>query len=158
MDDTRGGHTWSWQRAPIDIHPDISGALSHLGVHNQNMSTATYELLAASDAVNVTVAFILGLVIAGALIAAVRMGMRVMERESDRPRAEDQPHLPASGPVHEEREMREPDEIPLNDGGSPRLMPYELHHSGSRRCDDQKRRRWLPGSSGAFGSGGPGHV
>jgi hypothetical protein len=54
--------------------------------------------------------------------------------------------------------MREPDEIPLNDNGSPRLMPYELHHSGSRRGDDQKRRRWLPGSSGAFGSGGPGHV
>ncbi|MEU0471058.1 DUF6479 family protein [Streptomyces olivaceus] len=123
------------------------------------MSTATYELLAASsDAVNVTVAFILGLVIAGALIGAVRIGMRVMERESDRPRAEDQPHLPSSGAVHEEREAREPDEIPLNDGSTPRLMPYELHHSGSRRCEDQSRRRWMPGSSGSFGGGGPGHV
>lgn len=123
------------------------------------MSTATLELLAASShALNMTVAFIGGLVIAGALIWAVRMGMSVMDREPDRPHAEDQPHLPATGAVHEEREMREPDEIPLNDDGSPRLMPYQLHHSGSRRCDDQKRRRWLPGSSGAFGSGGPGHV
>ncbi|MFD0250233.1 DUF6479 family protein [Streptomyces sp. NPDC127113] len=121
------------------------------------MSTATYELLAAPDAVNVTVAFILGLVVAGALIGAVRIGMRVMDRESDRPRAEDQPHLPATGAVHEEREMREPDEIPLNQDGSPRLMPYELHHSGSRRGEDQRRKRWLPGSSGAFGSGGSGH-
>ncbi|MFJ5041920.1 DUF6479 family protein [Streptomyces parvulus] len=121
------------------------------------MSTATYELLAASDAVNVTVAFILGLVVAGALIGAVRIGMRVMDRESDRPRAEDQPHLPESGAVREEREIREPDEIPLNQDGSPRLMPYELHHSGSRRGEDQRRRKWLPGSSGAFGSGGSGH-
>ena len=121
------------------------------------MSTATYELLAASDGVNVTVAFILGLVVAGALIGAVRIGMRVMDRESDRPRAEDQPHLPETGAVREEREMREPDEIPLNQDGSPRLMPYELHHSGSRRGEDQRRKRWLPGSSGAFGSGGSGH-
>ncbi|MFE2352775.1 DUF6479 family protein [Streptomyces parvulus] len=121
------------------------------------MSTATYELLAASDAVNVTVAFILGLVVAGALIGAVRIGMRVMDRESDRPRADEQPHLPPTGAVREEREMREPDEIPLNQDGSPRLMPYELHHSGSRRGEDQRRRRWLPGSSGAFGSGGSGH-
>ncbi len=122
------------------------------------MSTGTYELLAAPDAVNVTVAFILGLVVAGALIWAVRMGMRVMDREPDRPRADEQPHLPDGGAVREEREIREPDEIPLNQNGSPRLMPYELHHSGSRRGDDQHRRRWQPNSSGAFGSGGPGHT
>ncbi|MER7050954.1 MULTISPECIES: DUF6479 family protein [unclassified Streptomyces] len=123
------------------------------------MSTATYELLAASShALNVTMAFIGGLVIAGALIWAVRMGMRVMERESERPHADEQPKLPPTGAVHEEREMREPDEIPLTTDGSPRLMPYQLHHSGSRRGEDQIRRRWLPGSSGSFGGGGPGHV
>ncbi|MFE0414929.1 DUF6479 family protein [Streptomyces tendae] len=123
------------------------------------MSTATYVVLAApSGGLKVAVVFIIGLVIAGALVWAVRIGMRVMDREPDRPRADEQPHLPDTGAVREEREMREPDEIPLNDGGSPRLMPYELHHSGSRRGEDQKRRRWLPGSSGAFGSGGPGHV
>ena len=123
------------------------------------MSTATYELLAASShALNVTIAFIGGLVIAGALIWAVRMGLRVMEREPERPHADEHGKLPATGPVHEEREMREPDEIPLAPDGSPRLMPYELHHSGCRRGTDQNRRRWLPGSSGSFGGGGPGHV
>ncbi|MDG9726459.1 MULTISPECIES: DUF6479 family protein [unclassified Streptomyces] len=123
------------------------------------MSTATYELLAASShALNVTMAFIGGLVIAGALIWAVRMGMRVMEREPERPHADEHGKLPPTGAVHEEREIREPDEVPLITDGSPRLMPYELHHSGSRRGQDQIRRRWLPGSSGSFGGGGPGHV
>ncbi|MGW8062242.1 DUF6479 family protein [Streptomyces ziwulingensis] len=123
------------------------------------MSTATYELLAASShAVNMTVAFIGGLVIVGVLIWAVRMGLNVMERESERPHAEEHGKLPRTGAVHEEREIREPDEIPLAADGSPRLMPYQLHHSGSRRGEDQNRRRWLPGSSGSFGGGGPGHV
>ncbi|EHN72343.1 DUF6479 family protein [Streptomyces coelicoflavus] len=123
------------------------------------MSTATYVVLAApSGGLKVLVVFIIGLVIAGALVWAVRTGMRVMDREPRRPRADEQPHLPDTGPVHEEREIREPDEIPLNEDGSPRLMPYQLHHSGSRRGDDQQRRRWSPGSSGSFGSGGPGHV
>ncbi|CAM5268198.1 Secreted protein OS=Streptomyces tendae OX=1932 GN=GUR47_20490 PE=4 SV=1 [Streptomyces tendae] len=118
-----------------------------------------YVLLAApSGGLRVAVVFIIGLVVAGALIWAVRTGMRVMDREPDRPRADEQPHLPATGAVREEREMREPDEIPLSEAGSPRLMPYELHHSGSRRGEDQNRRRWLPGSSGSFGSGGPGRV
>ncbi|GHB24117.1 hypothetical protein GCM10010377_12580 [Streptomyces viridiviolaceus] len=118
------------------------------------MSTATYVLLAASDTVNVTVAFIGGMVIAGALILAVAVGMRVMERESNRPRAEEQPKLPEAGPVHEEREMREPDEVPRVTNGGSRLMPYELHPASTRRGEDQKRRRWLPGSSGSFGGGG----
>ncbi|MET9777751.1 DUF6479 family protein [Streptomyces sp. NPDC006367] len=122
------------------------------------MSAAMYELLAASDAVNMTAAFIGGLVVAGALILAVRLGMSSMERESPRPRADEHPHLPATGPVHEEREMREPDEVPLCADGSPRLMPYQLHHAGSRRGVDQNRRRWVPGSSGSFGSGSPGRV
>ncbi|AZM76620.1 DUF6479 family protein [Streptomyces sp. G3] len=123
------------------------------------MSTATYVLLAApSGGLKVVVVFVIGLVIAGALIWAVRRGIGVMIREPDRPRADEQPHLPDTGPVHEEREMREPDEIPLNEDGSPRLMPYQLHHAGSRRGDDQHRRRWSPGSSGSFGGGGPGRV
>jgi hypothetical protein len=123
------------------------------------MSTATDVLLAApSGGLKVVVVFVIGLVIAGALVWAVRRGIGVMIREPDRPRADEQPHLPDTGPVHEEREMREPDEIPLNEDGSPRLMPYQLHHSGSRRGEDQHRPRWSPGSSGSFGGGGPGRV
>ncbi|GGL90327.1 hypothetical protein GCM10010129_37790 [Streptomyces fumigatiscleroticus] len=123
------------------------------------MSTAAYEVLAAShDVFNVAGAFIGGLVVAGALVWAVRVGLRVLDQESDRPRPEEQPRLPVTGPVHEIREMREPDEVPAAADGSPRLMPYELRHAGSRRGKDQQRLRWLPGKSGGFGSGGLGNV
>ncbi|NEY36806.1 hypothetical protein GTU99_32505 [Streptomyces sp. PRKS01-65] len=119
------------------------------------MSTAMYGLAASSEhALNMTAAFIGGLVIAGALIWAVRVGMRVMEQELERPRPEEQPKLPVTGPVREEREIREPDEVPLVVDGSGRLMPYQLHPASTRRCKDQQRRRWIPGSSGSFGGGG----
>lgn len=123
------------------------------------MSTAAFELLAAShNALNVTAAFLGGLVIAGALVWAVSFGMKVRDQELPRPLPEEQPHLPTSGAVHEMREMREPDEMPVAAEEKERLMPYQLHHSASRTGEDQKRRRWLPGSSGSFGSGGIGHV
>ncbi|MET9253532.1 DUF6479 family protein [Streptomyces sp. NPDC048182] len=122
------------------------------------MTTATREVLAtSSNGLNLFIAFVLGMIVVCALIGAVYWGMRVMERESARPRAEEQPKLPLGGAVREERESREPDEIPLNSDGSPRLMPYELRHSGSRRGASQARHRWLPGGSGSFGSGGAGH-
>ena len=120
---------------------------------------ATYEVLAAShNALDVTAAFLVGLVIAGALVWAVRFGMKVRDQESPRPLPEEQPHLPAGGAVHEMREMREPDEMPVALEEKDRLMPYQLHHSGTRTGKDQKRLRWLPGRSGSFGGGGIGHV
>jgi Family of unknown function (DUF6479) len=123
------------------------------------MNTASYAVLAVSQQqLNVFWAFIGGMVVAGALIWAVSLGMHIRDREPGPPDPEDQPHLPDGGAVHEEREVREPEEMPHATQESERLMPYELHHSASRRCEDQKRKRWLPGSSGAFGSGGPGHV
>ncbi|MBT2412386.1 hypothetical protein J7I94_17720 [Streptomyces sp. ISL-12] len=119
------------------------------------MSTATYELLAATQhTLNMTAAFLGGLVIAGALIWAVRVGMRVMDRDTSHPRPDEQPRLPLTGPVHEEREMREPDDVPVMADGGARLMPYELHPASTRRGKDQNRRRWLPGSTGSFGGGG----
>ncbi|POX45394.1 DUF6479 family protein [Streptomyces sp. Ru72] len=129
------------------------------------MNTVSFAIQAAArdDRVvsqwTLSVFFILvGVVVAGALIWAVRLGMSVRDREPAPPRPEEQPHLPDGGPVLEEREVREPEEMPLAGQESERLMPYQLHHAASRRCDDQHRRRWLPGSSGGFGSGGPGHV
>jgi hypothetical protein len=122
------------------------------------MSTATFVLAATSSGVlDVIAAFVGGLIIAGALVWAVQFGMRVGDRELPRPVAGDQPHLPATGPVREQREIREPDEMPHGQGGE-RLMPHDLHHSGSRTGKDQQRRRWTPGSSGSFGGGGLGHV
>ncbi|MER5214061.1 DUF6479 family protein [Streptomyces sp. NPDC002838] len=123
------------------------------------MNTAMYELAAAGgDVLNVIAAFAGGLFIAGALIWAVRLGMKAMDQELPHPRPEEQPKLPESGPIREVREVREPDEVPVPPDGRERLMPYELHHSGSKRGKDQHRKRWLPGSSGSFGSGGLGHT
>ncbi|PWI09531.1 hypothetical protein DIZ27_15630 [Streptomyces sp. NWU339] len=123
------------------------------------MNTPPYELLAASQQVlSLLAAFVGGLVVAGALIWAVRVGMKVMDQEESRPSPEEQPRLPETGAVHETREMREPDEVPVVSRDGERLMPYQLHHSATRTGKDQQRRRWLPGSSGGFGSGGPGHV
>ncbi|MFF5341860.1 DUF6479 family protein [Streptomyces althioticus] len=123
------------------------------------MNTATLVQLAASDHQwGLIAAFIGGIIVAGALVWAVRAGMRYMDQESPRPRPDEQPKLPDGGAVREMREMREPDEIPLTPRSGSRLMPYELHHASTRTGKDQQRKRWLPGSSGAFGSGGPGHV
>ena len=123
------------------------------------MSTATFELAATSgDLLNVGAALLGGLIIAGALIWAVSLGMKVRDEELPHPSPDEQPKLPATGAVHEIREMREADEVPIAADESERLMPYQLHHAGSRRGKDQHRRRWLPGSSGSFGSGGLGHV
>ncbi|MFK4149545.1 DUF6479 family protein [Streptomyces sp. NPDC004065] len=101
-------------------------------------------------------AFVAGLIIVVALVWAVSMGIGVMRREPDRPTDSDQPHLPVTGAVHEVSELREPDEVDCQDGE--RLMPYELHAAGTRRSHDQHRQRWAPGSSGSFGSGGPGRT
>jgi len=100
-------------------------------------------------------AFVGGMFIAGALVWAVQFGMKVRDRELPRPLPDEQPHLPEGGAVREMRERREPDEVPHSADGE-RLTPYELHTSGSRTGKDQRRRRWMPGSSGSFGSGGLG--
>ncbi|MFF1378918.1 DUF6479 family protein [Streptomyces sp. NPDC058308] len=122
------------------------------------MITARGELydLAASDAVLGTIgAFVGGLVVVGVLLWAFRLGKRVRDREPAPPRPDEQPKLPESGPVHEIREMREPDEVPHAQEESERLRPENMHH-GDKRSDDQDPPRWTPGSSGSFGSGGPG--
>ncbi|MFI9767479.1 DUF6479 family protein [Streptomyces sp. NPDC052415] len=122
------------------------------------MSATMVDLAASgSDVLNVVAALAGGLFIAGALVFAVHFGMRVMDRELPHPSPEEQPTLPAGGPIREIREMREAEEMPQSAGGE-RLLPHELRHQSTRRGTDQKRKRWLPGSSGSFGSGGLGHV
>ncbi|MDI3404139.1 DUF6479 family protein [Streptomyces cavernicola] len=121
------------------------------------MITATSELLdlaASSGAVGRIAAFIGGIVVVGGLLGAFWLGNRVKDREPHRPRPEEQPKLPDSGPVREIREMREADEMPVAKEESERLMPYALHATNSKRAKDQKPRRWTPGMSGSFGSGG----
>ncbi|MEU9211824.1 DUF6479 family protein [Streptomyces sp. NPDC048415] len=122
------------------------------------MNTASYEMIAASSTLNAVAAFVGGIFIAGALVWAVRLGIKVRDQESGPPAPEDHPKLPDTGAVHEIREMREPDEVPHAVDESERLMPYNIHSAGSKHADDQHRKRWVPGSSGSFGSGGPGRT
>ncbi|MDX3522713.1 DUF6479 family protein [Streptomyces scabiei] len=98
--------------------------------------------------------FVAGLVVVAMLIGALWLGARVRAREPRRPRPDEQPRLPESGPVREEQLNREPDEIPQSDR---RLTPYEVHgNQGTRPSADKKRPRWSGKSSGGFGSGGLG--
>ncbi|MET9827805.1 DUF6479 family protein [Streptomyces sp. NPDC006385] len=97
-----------------------------------------------------------GLVVVALLIGAFVLGVRVRRREPPPPRPEEQPRLPEEGPVHEIRENREPDEVPRSDH---RLTPHEMPAHGnmpSRPGPSKERPRWDEGSSGSFGSGGPG--
>lgn len=116
----------------------------------------SYELatfLAQSTAASWLV-FIIGVLIAAALVGAVVLGVRVRRREPPRPRPDEQPHVPNSGPVSEEQEAREPNDIPWHK--TDRLTPHQLegHGRGSTRpSSDKIRHRWSEGDSGAFGSG-----
>ncbi|GHG99489.1 DUF6479 family protein [Streptomyces lanatus] len=88
-----------------------------------------------------------GLVVVGILLGAFVLGARIKSREPSPPRPEEQPRLPADGPVHEAREHREPDEVPRSEE---RLTPHEMPGHGnmpSRRSASQRRRRWAEGGS-----------
>jgi uncharacterized protein DUF6479 len=100
--------------------------------------------------------FIAGLVVVVGLIAAVAYGIRIRARGDMRPSGpgEQGPETPQEY----ETRHRVPDEVP-HDGE--RRMPYEFHdydsdsHPGEH---EEPPRKWDEGSSGAFGSGGPGHT
>ncbi|MEU1043116.1 DUF6479 family protein [Streptomyces sp. NPDC005551] len=99
---------------------------------------------------------VIGLAVVALLGGAMWMGSRVRREEPPRPRADEQPRPPVSGPVFEVYENREPDEVPRS---SQRLTPYQLAAHGniaSKPSGNTTRRRWSAGSSGSFGSGGSG--
>ncbi|MFD7706323.1 DUF6479 family protein [Streptomyces sp. NPDC059785] len=124
------------------------------------MMATEYELAVSNHAWAVLIAFVCGLIIAGALIWAVRMGIDVRRREPAPPRPDEQPRLPDGGPIGETLETREPDEIPVAGDESERLRPNNLHPWPTKRADEQPagRPRWDRGSSGSFGGGGPGRT
>ncbi|MER5177414.1 DUF6479 family protein [Streptomyces sp. NPDC002896] len=129
-----------------------------LGMTVQGLDTTApgLDTTAANPLLGGIVPFVIGLVIVAVLIAAVWLGIRVRDRESAPPRPEEQPRPPASGPVREVSESREPHEVPR---GDTRLTPHDFPGFGNvsgKPGGEQRRRRWSSGSSGAFGSGGHG--
>ncbi|UXX91678.1 DUF6479 family protein [Streptomyces sp. AD2-2] len=107
------------------------------------------ELAVSGAAMGLVVAAAGGLVIVALLVWAVRLGIKVREREPAPPRPEEQPRLPETGAVREVQEQREPDEVPQTGDGGRRLRPHEIHQSGSRRSDTQDRPRRDSGSGGS---------
>ncbi|KOV96733.1 hypothetical protein ADL04_16720 [Streptomyces sp. NRRL B-3648] len=116
-----------------------------------------YQAATGAQVFGYVLILLAGLACVAGLIYAFRLGAKVRDRESAPPRPEEQPRLPASGPVHETREVREPDEVPRAADGE-RLTPHQLGNVRSKRADDQRRPRWSPGSSGSFGGGGGGRT
>lgn len=120
------------------------------------MNATWYEAAAATSVLGSAVIVVGGLVIAAALVWAVRLGIGVKRNEPRTPRSNEHPKLPESGPVHETQQRREPAEVPRAEETGRRLSPHELGSPGSRRSGDQSRPRWDGDSSGSFGSGGTG--
>ncbi|MFF3883596.1 DUF6479 family protein [Streptomyces sp. NPDC001914] len=113
--------------------------------------------VALSNAASGTIGALLGgLVVAGALVWAVGLGIRARRREPGPPEAQEHPKLPQSGPVHETSEIREPNEVPRAADESERLTPHQLGGAGSRRSERQERPRWGSGSSTPSGGEGDG--
>ncbi|MGW8374579.1 DUF6479 family protein [Streptomyces sp. ODS28] len=96
--------------------------------------------------------FVVGLVVVAALILAVVYGMRLRDRGDMR---SSEPGGPApEEPVGDQQERWDSEEVP-RDGV--RRYPSELGSVGHRKDTDEPPR-WNEGSSGGFGSGGPGHT
>jgi hypothetical protein len=122
------------------------------------MNHEHWDLALTNAAYGTIGALVGGLVIAGGLVWAVPLGIRMRRGEPGPPEAHEHPSLPESGPVHETSEIREPNEVPRAADESERLTPHQLGSPGSKRSDRQERPRWDSGTGGSFGSGGSGRT
>lgn len=118
---------------------------------------AVADLAATRDHLVGIAPLAIGLLIVAALIGAVWLGIRVRNQEPEPPDPESQPKLPEEGATDEIMENREPDEMPQD--GVRRLPHKDVHDYADKEShpgEPPKRRRWEPGKSGSFGSGGSG--
>ncbi|MGW2645697.1 DUF6479 family protein [Streptomyces sp. NPDC001393] len=122
------------------------------------MNSALHTAATSTQVFGYVLMLLAGVACVAGLLWAFRLGFQVRGREPAPPRPDEQPRMPASGPVRETLEMREPDEVPRAADDSERLTPYQVGAVRSRRAGDQRRPRWSPGSSGSFGGGGGGRT
>ncbi|GHF10593.1 MULTISPECIES: DUF6479 family protein [Streptomyces] len=120
--------------------------------------------------------FAVGLIVVILLIVAVAYGMRKRDEEPPPPSApqrrmgawstpeEDGRPTPEHGPGHDDdedavgyvREHREPDPLQTEANGE-RVLPHEIRNPGSHPEEpSEEDKKWRPGGSGSFGSGGAG--
>ncbi|MEV5509539.1 DUF6479 family protein [Streptomyces orinoci] len=119
--------------------------------------------------------FIVGIAVAVLLLLAFVFGMRWRDREPPPPSApqrrmgswrtpeEDGRPVENHGPGHNDdedvvgyvTEHRAPEDIPP--GQPERILPHELSPGSHPEELSEERKKWRPGSSGSFGSGGAGH-
>ncbi|MET7640338.1 DUF6479 family protein [Streptomyces sp. NPDC005438] len=117
------------------------------------MDTTEVVPLAASRGLLGVGPLLLGLVIVAVLIGAVAYGSRARRKGRDHP-TEPGPDRPEETDGFE-MGRREADELP-RDGR--RRLPHEIDGTrGTRASEDSEPPVWDEGSSGSFGSGGPGH-
>ncbi|MGW1542998.1 DUF6479 family protein [Streptomyces sp. NPDC002309] len=119
------------------------------------MNTASMQLAAPSGLLSL-VLFVVAIAVVGVLGGSFWLGNRIKFNEPPRPRPEEQPKLPPEGAVHEVRQNREPDEVPVMPKGGRPLTPYELTNMQTKPGTGTDRRRWSTGTTGSFGGGGLG--
>ncbi|MFF4394950.1 DUF6479 family protein [Streptomyces sp. NPDC001480] len=119
------------------------------------MSTASMQLAAASGLMSL-VLFLVAVAVLAVLAGGFWLTSRVRYNESPRPRPDEQPHLPPEGAVHEVRQNRESEEVPVVPKGGRAMTPYDLRNQDTRPSESKDRPRWSKGSSGSFGGGGLG--
>ncbi len=123
-----------------------------------SIETGNAVVVAFPHVLAVVGSFFGALIVAAALVWAVQMGIKTMMRQPPVPKSQEHGHLPDTGPVHESSERREPEEVPEYEERD-RLTPHQIPGFGntsSKTSTDQKPRKWSPGTSGSFGSGGAG--
>ncbi|MBV7697942.1 DUF6479 family protein [Streptomyces sp. TRM70350] len=118
------------------------------------MNTASMQL--AQSGLLALGLFVAAIAVFAVLAGSFWLGNRIKLSEPPRPRPDEQPHLPPEGPVHEVRENREPDEVPVIPKGGRPLTPYELTNMQTRPSASKDRPRWAKGTTGSFGGGGLG--
>ncbi|WP_031509688.1 DUF6479 family protein [Streptomyces megasporus] len=114
---------------------------------------ADHTPLAASDLLIGLGPFLAGIVVAAVLILAVLFGLRLLNRGDE---GISTPNPRPERPRGYEEGVRDDESLPV-DGR--RRYPHELQeHEDTHPVGPDDRRRWSPGSSGGFGSGGPGRT